>query len=154
MHNKFGGIFSLAHCIHYCFWRNVMIFMACSLCVGCSFHSVFSANLCISDDLLTLYSRGHRCFLLLLPDLESTTYKWQNILDVDLSAMLLGRAFCSKVLSDRFAVAEKKYFHKRSKVLSLHFKRWKTKDKSRTLSTLANGSVKIFPSSRKNSMNE
>lgn len=33
--------------------------------------------------------------------------------------------------SDRFAVAEKKYFHKRSKVLSLHLKRWKTKDKSR-----------------------
>ena len=33
--------------------------------------------------------------------------------------------------SDRFAVAEKKYFHKRSKALSLHFKKWKTKDKSR-----------------------
>lgn len=32
--------------------------------------------------------------------------------------------------SDRFALAEEKNFHKRSKVLSLHFKKWKTKDKS------------------------
>lgn len=30
---------------------------------------------------------------------------------------------------DRFAVAERKYFQKRSKVLSLQFKKWKTKDK-------------------------
>ena len=32
--------------------------------------------------------------------------------------------------NDRFAVENKKFFHKRAKILSLNFKRWKTKDKS------------------------
>ena len=32
--------------------------------------------------------------------------------------------------NERFAVENRKFFHKRAKILSLNFKRWKTKDKS------------------------
>ena len=57
--------------------------------------------------------------------------------------------------SDRFAAAQKKYCHKRSKRSFLFTLRGgKQRIKAGTLSTMANGTGKIFPSSRKNSMNE
>ena len=46
---------------------------------------------------------------------------------------------------DRFVVADKKAYDKRSKALSLHFKKWKTKDKSQYIEHFSQGNWDSLP---------
>ena len=46
---------------------------------------------------------------------------------------------------DRFVVADKKAYDKRSKALSLHFKKWKTKDKSQYIERVSQGNWDSLP---------
>ena len=47
--------------------------------------------------------------------------------------------------NERFAVENRKFYHKRAKILSLNFKKWKTKDKSQYIDHFSHENWKDLP---------
>ena len=47
--------------------------------------------------------------------------------------------------NELFAVENRKFYHKRAKILSLNFKRWKTKDKSQYINHFSHENWKDLP---------